>query len=277
MAPVTEGADPVPGAVGRDRTDPMDGGPPPIAPGGRGRVDVKLSVVDNRTRLAELAVDPAVARLRQEMAEQSAAFESAPAGLILAWAVERFGPKLALSCSFQEAVLIDIAVGVAPDIEVVFLDTGSHFPETLEYVETVRARYDLNLKVVHPVAGAEEHPCGTAQCCEFRKVRPLRQALAGKDGWVTGLKRSDAPTRRHAPIVAYDDSWGMVKINPLAIWTHRDLVSYAKDHDIPQHPLRSQGYVSIGCAPTTRPVAEGEDLRSGRWADSDKTECGLHL
>ena len=238
---------------------------------------MKLSVVDNRTRLAELAVDPAVARLRQEMAEQSAAFESAPAGLILAWAVERFGPKLALSCSFQEAVLIDIAVGVAPDIEVVFLDTGSHFPETLEYVETVRARYDLNLKVVHPVAGAEEHPCGTAQCCEFRKVRPLRQALAGKDGWVTGLKRSDAPTRRHAPIVAYDDSWGMVKINPLAIWTHRDLVSYAKDHDIPQHPLRSQGYVSIGCAPTTRPVAEGEDLRAGRWADSDKTECGLHL
>jgi phosphoadenosine phosphosulfate reductase len=167
---------------------------------------VKLSVVDNRTRLAELAVDPAVIRLRMEMAEQSAAFETAPAGLIVAWAVERFGPKLALSCSFQEAVLVDIAVAVEPSIEVVFLDTGSHFEETLEYVETVRSRYDLNLTVTHPVAGAGAHPCGTAQCCEFRKVRPLRQALAGKEAWVTGLKRHDAPTRRHAPIVAYDDS-----------------------------------------------------------------------
>ena len=153
---------------------------------------MKLSVVDNRTRLAELAVDPAIARLRQEMAEQSAAFETAPAGLIVAWAVERFGPKLAISCSFQEAVLIDIAVAVDPEIEVIFLDTGSHFEETLDYVEAVRARYDLNLTVAHPVAGAEDHPCGTAQCCEFRKVRPLRQALAGKDAWVTGLKRDDA-------------------------------------------------------------------------------------
>ncbi len=277
MRPLIEGAAQAPGAVGQDRTDRVGADSPPTAPDGRGQVDVKLSVVDNRTRLAELAIDPAVTRLRRELAEQSAAFETAPAGLIMAWAVERFGPKLALSCSFQESVLIDIAVAVDPSIEVVFLDTGSHFPETLEYVESIRARYDLNLRVVHPVAGAENHPCGTAQCCEFRKVRPLRQALAGKDGWVTGLKRADAATRRHAPIVAYDDSWGMVKINPLAIWTHRDLVSYARDHDIPQHPLRSQGYVSIGCAPTTLPVAEGEDLRAGRWADSDKTECGLHL
>ena len=127
------------------------------------------------------------------MAERSAAFETAPAGAVLAWAVERFGPKLALSCSFQEAVLIDLAVAVDPDIEVVFLDTGSHFEETLEYVEAVRARYDLNLTVAHPVAGAEAHPCGTAQCCEFRKVRPLRAALAGKDAWVTGLKRVRRP------------------------------------------------------------------------------------
>ena len=202
---------------------------------------MKLSVVDNRTRLAELAVDPAVAQLRQEMTEQSAAFESAPAGLVVAWAVERFGPKLALSCSFQEAVLIDIAVAVDPTIEVIFLDTGSHFDETLEYVEAVRTRYDLNLTIAHPVDDADAHPCGTAQCCEFRKVRPLRQALSGKDAWITGLKRSDAATRRHAPIVSYDENWGMVKINPLATWTHQDLVGYAQDHDIPQHPLRAQG------------------------------------
>ena len=239
---------------------------------------MKLTVVDNRTRLAGLAVDPAVGRLRQEMAERSAAFETAPAGAILSWAVDRFGPKLALSCSFQEAVLVDLAVAVDPDIEVVFLDTGSHFAETLEYVEAVRARYDLNLTVAHPVAGAGDHPCGTAQCCEYRKVRPLRAALGGKDAWVTGLKRSDAPTRRHAPIVAYDDSWGMVKVNPLATWTHGGPRRVTRGTTAsPEHPLRSQGYVSIGCTPTTRPVAEGEHLRAGRWADSDKVECGLHV
>jgi phosphoadenosine phosphosulfate reductase len=220
--------------------------------------------------------DTDAARLRAEMAEQAQAFESAPAGLVLAWAAERFGTKLALSCSFQDPVLIDIATAVKPDIEVVFLDTGSHFPETLAYVETVRARYGLNLTVTHPVAGAELWPCGSAQCCEFRKVRPLKEALVGKEAWVTGLKRVDAPTRRDAPIVSYEDNWGMVKINPLATWTDEDIASYMADHDLPEHPLMSQGYLSIGCAPTTRPVHIGEDPRAGRWADSDKVECGLH-
>ncbi len=228
----------------------------------------KVSIVDSKSELDQL---------RDEIAEQSSAFETAPAGLVVAWAVERFGPKLAMSCSFQEAVLIDIAVAVDPGIEVVFLDTGSHFPETLEYVETIRARYDLNLTVTKPVAGAEQWPCGTAKCCEFRKVLPLKQALEGKEAWVTGLKRSDAPTRLNAPILSYEDSWGMVKINPMATWTDQDVMGYAKDHGIPEHPLLSQGYLSIGCAPTTRPVAIGEDPRAGRWADSDKVECGLHI
>ena len=215
--------------------------------------------------------------LRQEVDEKSLAFESAPPGKIIAWAVERFGAKLAMASSFQEAVLIDLAVRVDPAVEVVFLDTGAHFPETLDYVETIRARYDLNLVVTQPVDGAEKWPCGTAQCCEFRKVRPLKQALAGKEAWMTGLKRVDAWTRRSAAIVSYDDNWGMVKINPLATWTERDIEGYSVDHGIPLHPLLSQGYLSIGCAPTTRPVHEGEDPRAGRWSDSDKVECGLHL
>ena len=216
-------------------------------------------------------------RLIEEMDEQSALFETASAGLVVAWAIDRFGPKLAISASFQDSVLIDIATSVEPSVEVVFLDTGSHFPETLEYVQTVRSRYNLNLTVTQPVAGAEDWPCGSAQCCEFRKVRPLKQALAGKDAWMTGVKRVDAPTRREAPIVAYDESWGMVKVNPLATWTEADVAGYAADHDLPQHPLVSQGYLSIGCAPTTRPVSIGEDPRAGRWADSDKVECGLHV
>jgi phosphoadenosine phosphosulfate reductase len=229
---------------------------------------VNVSIVTSDTELMQL---------REEMDEQSAAFETAPAGLIVAWAVERFGSRLAMASSFQEAVLIDIAVQVDPSIEVIFLDTGSHFPETLEYVETIRARYNLNLTVTKPVAGAEQWPCGTAQCCEFRKVRPLKQALAGKEAWVTGLKRVDAPTRRSAPIVTYDDNWGMVKINPLATWTEQDIAGYGADHGIPRHPLQAQGYLSIGCAPTTRPVQIGEDPRAGRWSDSDKVECGLHV
>jgi phosphoadenosine phosphosulfate reductase len=219
-----------------------------------------------------------VAELRTEMEEQSDAFETAPAGLILAWGLERFGPGgLALASSFQDAVLIDIAVNVDPDIEVVFLDTGSHFPETLDYVETIRARYDLNLTVTKPAAGAEQWPCGSAQCCEYRKVRPLKEALAGKAAWVTGLKRVDAPTRRDAPIVSYDDAWGLVKLNPLATWTEQDVAGYTADHGIPEHPLLSKGYLSIGCAPTTRPVDAGEDPRAGRWSDSEKVECGLHI
>ncbi len=221
--------------------------------------------------------EPDVRAVRDEMAEVSERFETAPPGLIVAWAVERFGSKVALSCSFQDAVLIDIAVGIDPAIEVVFLDTGSHFPETLAYVEAVRARYDLNLTVTQPATGAEQWPCGSAQCCEFRKVRPLKEALAGKEAWLTGLKRVDAPTRRDAPIASYDDAWGKVKINPMATWTDQDVAGYAADHGIPVHPLVPKGYLSIGCAPTTRPVADGEDPRAGRWADSDKVECGLHL
>ena len=227
-----------------------------------------MSIVASKTELMQL---------QEEMDEQSAAFETAPAGLIVAWAVDRFGSKLTMASSFQEAVLIDIAVQVDPKIEVVFLDTGSHFPETLEYVETIRKRYDLNLTVTKPVAGAEEWPCGSAQCCEFRKVRPMKQAMEGKEAWITGLKRVDAPTRRDAPIVAYDEAWGMVKVNPLATWTEQDVAGYGADHGIPRHPLLSQGYLSIGCAPTTRPVDEGEDPRAGRWSDSDKVECRLHV
>jgi phosphoadenosine phosphosulfate reductase len=229
---------------------------------------VEVSIVASKTELTEL---------RQEVDGQSAAFESAPAGLIVAWAVERFGSKLAMAASFQDAVLIDIAVKVDPTIEVVFLDTGSHFPETLDYVERIRSLYDLNLTVTQPAAGAEQWPCGSAQCCEFRKVRPLKLALEGKEAWITGLKRVDAPTRRDAPVVSYDESWGMVKINPLATWTEADVAGYGADHGIPEHPLLSQGYLSIGCAPTTRPVQIGEDPRSGRWSDSDKVECGLHV
>jgi len=173
-------------------------------------------------------------------------------------------------------VLIDLASALDPGIEVVFLDTGAHFDETLSFVDEVRRRYDLRLTVTTPGPEGDDWPCGSARCCEFRKVAPLRRALAGKGAWITALKRVDAPTRAATPIVAWDDAFGLVKVNPMATWTDDDIDAYPADHGLPVHPLVSRGYLSIGCAPTTRPVAEGEDPRAGRWSGSGKTECGLH-
>lgn len=211
-----------------------------------------------------------------ELEAKSAEFESAPAGKVVAWTLERFGGSVSLACSFQDCVVLDIATRVDPAIDVVFLDTGFHFPETLAFVEDVRLRFDLNLKVTTPGPEADEWPCGTERCCELRKVAPLNRALAGRRAWLTGLKRVDATTRGHAPIVAWDAPREMVKVNPMATWTDDDISRYLADHDLPVHPLVAQGYLSIGCAPTTRPVAPGEDPRAGRWSGMDKTECGLH-
>jgi phosphoadenosine phosphosulfate reductase len=213
----------------------------------------------------------------EDLSLVSKEFENAPASTVIRWAAGAFGDSLVLAASFEDIVLIDIATKVAPDIEVVFLDTEAHFPETLAFVEEVRARYDLNLTVTKPGPEAAAHPCGSPQCCQFRKVEPLKRAVAGKAAWLTSLKRSDGPTRAEAPIVSWDPSFGLVKVNPLATWTDDDVVSYLADHELPVHPLVSQGYRSIGCAPTTRPVGEGEDARAGRWSGLDKTECGLHV
>lgn len=213
----------------------------------------------------------------QEAAEVSAAFETAPAGAVIAWAVDRFGPGLSLACSFQDCVLLDLAVAVDPAVEVLFLDTGAHFPETLDYVETVRAHYDLNLVVLRPGPDAAAWPCGGERCCEVRKVLPLDRHLAERQAWMTGLKRVDAATRADAPIVAVDDRRAVVKVNPIATWTDADVANYQADHRLPVHPLVPRGYLSIGCAPTTRPVGAGEDPRAGRWAGTGKVECGLHV
>ncbi len=213
----------------------------------------------------------------EDLALVSKEFEGAPVSSIIGWAVDVFGDSLALAASFEDIVLIDLATKVASGIEVVFLDTEAHFPETLAFVESVRDHYDLNLTVTRPGPEAAAYPCGSDQCCQFRKVEPLRRALAGKEAWLTSLKRSDGPTRADAPIVSWDATFGLVKVNPLATWTDDDIASYLADHELPLHPLVPRGYRSIGCAPTTRPVAIGEDARAGRWSGLDKSECGLHI
>jgi phosphoadenosine phosphosulfate reductase len=210
------------------------------------------------------------------LAAADADLAHAPASKVVEWAVDRFGREVVLAASFQDVVLIDLAVRVDPGIAVVFCDTGAHFPETLRFAEEVRARYDLRLTVTRPGPEADAWPCGSDRCCELRKVAPLREVLSSNRAWLTSLKRVDAPTRAAAPVVGWDAVFGLVKVNPLATWTDDDVDSYLRDHGLPVHPLVAAGYRSIGCAPTTRPVAGGEDPRAGRWAGSGKTECGLH-
>lgn len=212
----------------------------------------------------------------EALAAVSTRLERAGATETIRWTIEQFGAAVALACSFQDCVIVDLATQVDPGLEVIFLDTGSHFPETLQFVEWVHSQYRLNLTVTHPATSADPWPCGTAECCQRRKVDPLFGALEGKSAWLTGLKRCDAPTRGATTVVGWDETRQMVKVNPLAAWTDGEIAEYIVEHELPNHPLLAQGYLSIGCAPTTRPVAPGEEPRSGRWSDSDKTECGLH-
>ncbi len=212
-----------------------------------------------------------------DLSAVSAGFERAAPQAVIGWAVEQFGDDLTVACSFEDAVLAHMAASVKPDVEILFLDTQYHFAETLWFVEEVRRRYDLNLRVIEPLVAPDNRwQTDVAGCCGVRKVEPLERALAGRRAWITGLKRVDAPTRANAPIVSWDEARAMVKLNPLANWTPLDLQIYAAEHGLPTNPLLERGYPSIGCWPCTKPVAPGEDPRSGRWAGLDKTECGLH-
>jgi phosphoadenosine phosphosulfate reductase len=203
--------------------------------------------------------------------------EHQPASAAVRWAAEEFGDALVLAASFQDSVLIDIVARVAPDVEVVFLDTQYHFAQTLWYVEQVRQRYDLNLRIVEPLVEPDDlWQTDLDGCCALRKVEPLNRALDGKRGWMSGLRRSESPSRAKAPVITWDLGRGLVKVNPLAAWNDADVDGYTREHNLLVHPLAEQGYKSIGCWPCTRAVGDGEDARAGRWAGSDKTECGLH-
>ncbi len=212
-----------------------------------------------------------------QLAAVSDGFEHAAPSAVIAWTVENYGDDVTVACSFEDAVLVDLAVSVKPDIEILFLDTQYHFAETLWYVEELRQRYNLNLRVMAPLVEPDNRwQRDVASCCGVRKVEPLNRALEGKRAWITGLKRVDAPTRANAPIVSWDAGRGLVKVNLLATWTPLDLALYAAERNLPANPLMERGYASIGCWPCTKPVADGEDPRAGRWAGLDKTECGLH-
>lgn len=222
------------------------------------------------------------ARAAQALAEGGVVAEARAA---LEWAREAFGEEVVVASSMGDEVLVHLAAQAAPGIDVLFLDTGYHFAETLGTRDAVAATLDVQVRTVLPLLtlaeqdaqyGERLHERDPNQCCALRKVEPLERGLAPYTAWVTGMRRVDAPTRRDIDVVGWDAKRGKVKLNPIASWTDDDVAAYAAEHGVLMNPLRQLGYPSIGCAPCTRPVAAGEDPRAGRWAGTDKTECGLH-
>ena len=204
---------------------------------------------------------------------------------ILDWVNEHVIGTVAVTMSMQDTVLAELAQGRVHDAELVFLDTGYHFDETMDVAREVDERYSLPLKTVEPVLSVEEqnreyganlYRSNPTACCRMRKVEPLARMLNPYEAWISGVKRVDSELRKDTPILDVDRT-GRLKINPIAAWTDQDVEDYIEAHDLIIHPLTKQGYPSIGCATCTLPVAPGEDPRSGRWAGSTKTECGLHL
>ncbi|MCQ8194535.1 phosphoadenylyl-sulfate reductase [Streptomyces rugosispiralis] len=211
--------------------------------------------------------------------------EDAPALDILRWAADTFGSRFCVTSSMEDAVVAHLASRAFPGVDVVFLDTGYHFPETIGTRDAVAAVMDVNVITLTPrqtVAeqdaehGPRLHDRDPDLCCALRKVRPLEEGLREYDAWATGLRRDESPTRADTPVVGWDARRRKVKISPIARWTQADVEAYVAEHGVLTNPLLMDGYPSIGCAPCTRRVLEGEDIRSGRWAGSNKTECGLH-
>jgi phosphoadenosine phosphosulfate reductase len=210
----------------------------------------------------------------------------ATAEQLLTWAAETFGERLIVASNMQDAVLVDLAARARPGVDILFLETGYHFAETIGTRDAVEATYDVrivNAEPEHTVAeqdsllGKDLFARDPNQCCALRKVVPLQKTLAGYDAWVTGVRRVEAPTRATTPLVTFDEKFGLVKINPIAAWSDEDMDAYIAEHGILVNPLVGEGYPSIGCAPCTAKPAPGADPRSGRWAGTGKIECGLHV
>ncbi|MCV7221590.1 phosphoadenylyl-sulfate reductase [Mycolicibacterium elephantis] len=222
----------------------------------------------------------------QALAERAAReLDGAGAEDLLRWTDENFRGNYIVASNMQDAVLVDLAAKVRPGVDVLFLDTGYHFAETIGTRDAVAAVYDVNVVNVTPensvarqdeLYGKDLFAREPNECCRMRKVEPLSKALRGYSAWVTGIRRVEAPTRANAPLISWDKAFGLVKINPLAAWTDEDMQNYIDANGVLVNPLVDEGYPSIGCAPCTAKPVDGADPRSGRWAGTGKIECGLH-
>lgn len=224
----------------------------------------------------------------QAIAEQAGRdFEGATAEQVVAWAAATFGRSLAVACSMAgDTVLPHLVAQAAPGVDVLFLETGYHFAETLGTRDALASVVNARIIDVLPLKTVAEQDAEHGErlyernptlCCQLRKVDPINAELAGYEAWVTGIRREDNALRANAKVVEWDPTHQMVKVNPIAAWSFDELLDYAGSHQVPVNLLLTDGYPSIGCAPCTRRVAPGEDPRAGRWAGLAKTECGLHL
>jgi phosphoadenosine phosphosulfate reductase len=211
--------------------------------------------------------------------------DGAPAEAVIEWAAEQFGPRFCVTSSMADGVVAHLASRVAPGVDVIFLDTGLHFPQTLRVRDEVEATMPVRLLSIQPrqSVGQQDGQYGPRlfatdpdACCALRKVEPLERALADYDAWAAGVRRGETASRANTREVDFDAARGKVKLAPIARWTDADVAAYIERYEIPVNELLSQGYGSVGCWPCTRKVRPGEDPRAGRWAMFDKTECGLH-
>jgi phosphoadenosine phosphosulfate reductase len=207
---------------------------------------------------------------------------------VLRWAVEMFYPKLTMATAFgaEGCCILHMLGDIEPKVDVFNLDTGYQFAETLELRERIKSRYGIEVRMVRPEMTVEEYEADHGgplyrirpdQCCHDRKVLPLRNAVVGFEAWISAIRKDQTNHRAAASVVQWDAKFSLVKINPLLNWTKKDVWAFVMKNQVPYNPLHDRGYPSIGCWPCTRPVADGEDERSGRWAGSMKKECGLHV
>lgn len=223
--------------------------------------------------------------LRAIAADGARLLSGARAEQVVDWAVEQFGTAWAVASSMQDAVLVSLVSRRVPGVDVLFLDTGYHFTETLATRAEVSRRYPVRVRDLAAAMSHAEQDLAYGRdlfdsnpdlCCLLRKRAPLDEALQGYEAWATGARRAESPSRSDLAVVSFDDGHGLVRLAPLAHWTDQQVAEYAQRHAVPRNPLLDQGYPSIGCAPCTSPVPAGADPRSGRWAGRAKTECGIH-
>lgn len=229
---------------------------------------------------------------RQELARTSQRLESATPGEILQWAMETYGPKLTMATAFgaEGCALIAMIAGIRDrtglTLDIFNLDTGYQFPQTLALRERIQKQYAVEVRLVSNSETVPEMEArfggpiynrDSNECCRLRKVVPLDDAVRGFEAWITAIRRDQTPERAAQPIVGMDSKFDLVKINPLANWSKAQVWDYIRENNVPTNPLHDQGFPSIGCWPCTKPVKDGDDDRAGRWAGSDKRECGLHL
>lgn len=226
-------------------------------------------------------------RHMRSLAEQAAEeLEDASAEDVVRWATDTFGDRICVTSSMTDAVIIHLASAVRPGIDVVFLDTGYHFPETIGTRDAVSAVYPVTMVNVVPSRTVEEQDAELGPrlygrnpdlCCYLRKVEPLERTLSRYDAWITGVRREETSSRRTTRVVEWDDKREMVKVNPIVTWTSKQVDDYIAENGVLVNPLVYDGYPSIGCRTCTLRVEPGADPRSGRWAGTGKTECGIHV